>query len=254
MLRQVGNTIRARCNGQTAPSGRMASSLVRLFRHTTRRRACTGWPELGCVMDIRRLQDRTSRGMGIAARKYGAPFALYRPKGANQPLGAHNKVRDIAVALRPAGRWTGNGRATAIWDATLDSSYTVEGDYLAGSEGTFFIATQRAASPVICVLTNCRVTMIRPSFATQGGYSGLYSTGGAAVIRDWPAHSTRIPSLEAINRQATPIATETLLLPKLPVSVCVGDVVMDGSDGSAVVMNAEQTALGWRVTARAATS
>ena len=205
------------------------------------------------MMDIRRLQDRISQGMGLAARKYGAPFALYRPTGANQPLGAHNKILDILVALRPVGRWTGNSRGTAIWDATLDSSYTAEGDYLAGDQGTFFIATQRPALPVTCVLTNCRLTMIRPSFATQGGYSGLYSTGGTAVIRDWPAHSTGVPNVEAIDRETPLVATETLWLPRLPTPVCIGDVVTGGSGASAVVVNAEQTAMGWRVTARAAT-
>ena len=198
-------------------------------------------------MNIDRLQDRISYGMGAAARKLGSPCTVYRPLGPVGPLRPHNKLIEVSVAFHPIGRDAGGVRAAFAWEATFDSHYTAEGDYLVGDQGTFFVAMQWPALPVKCILTNQVVTIVRPSFAAQGGYSGLCATGGAVVISQWPGHLDLATSASSSAKGPIVSTSGCLLLPKLPTSIEVADVITDEAGTSYIVQSAEQTATGWRV-------
>ena len=204
-------------------------------------------------MNIDRLQDRIAMGLGVAARKTGGSCAVYRPTGIDQPLREHNRVIELFASFQPAGHGTSGGRDAAIWLATYDSHYTSEGDYLVGNQGTFFVAMQRPALPIKCVLTNVNVSILRPSFAAQGGYNGLYTTGGTLIINSWPG--CFIASENSVSAGAGPvlITTRTLLLPQLPAAIHVADLVTDDTGASYAVVSSEQNAMGWRLVTRTGT-
>ena len=192
-------------------------------------------------------------GMGAAARRSGEPYAVFRPAGIDQPLREHNRVMELRAALQPAGRATSSGRGAVVWDATYDSHYTAEGDYLVGNQNTFFIASQRPALPIKCVLTNCRVTILRPSFAKQGGYNGLSVTGGTVVVSRWPGCLTVGQSSAPTGSGPVLTTMHTLLLPRLPAAIQAADVVTDDTGTSYTVVSTEQNAMGWRVATRVGT-
>ena len=204
-------------------------------------------------MDVVRLQDRISFGMGAAARRLGSACTVYRPSGSDQPLGEHNRVIELPVAFQPLGRGMTGGRAAVVWEATFDSRYTHEGDYLVAAGGKFFVAMQQPACPVRCVLTNRIITISRPAFAAQGGYNGLHSAGAIVILNNWPGYLDGGQGGAFSDHGPVVQTSRVLLLPRLPSAVEVADVITDDMGGSCTVVCAEQNAMGWRVLARAVT-
>ena len=204
-------------------------------------------------MNIDHLQDRISMGMGAAARRMGESYTVFRPAGIDRPLREHNRIIDLLAAFQPVGHGTSSGRGAVVWDATYDGHYTTEGDYLVNKQNIFFVASQRAALPIKCVLSNCTVTISRPAFAEQGSYNGFYATNGAVVISGWPGCFASGQSSVSVGAGPVLITTRTLLLPRLPVAIQTADVVTDGSGASCVVVSAEQNAMGWRLVTRLGT-
>jgi hypothetical protein len=203
-------------------------------------------------MDSWLLQNMIAKGMGVAARKLGRPFNVYRPDGAMQPLAPRNRaIKLFAVFQAEDGAPHAPDYGEALWQGIFDSVYTRVGDYLVGETETYFVAGQKPALPVQCVLTNRVVTVVRPAPAAQGGYSGFYATSGEPVIMEWPCSL-----LEAGGRGGGAGPNETrfgnwmILLPALPVPIEVADVVSDECGGTYVVSAAEQSTLGWRLLVR----
>jgi hypothetical protein len=200
-------------------------------------------------MDARILQDRISKGMGVAARRSGVAAGLFRPKGIVAPLSARNKVIELPVVFLPNGGAVSYGQA--LWRGIYDASYSRAGDYLVGLERTFFVACQLPGLPVECVLTNRVISIVRPLPAVQSGYSGFFAEPGAVVITQWPA------SLLESGGHGNPgepgkarLGNWTLLLPSGIAAPQVGDVVNDDLGGVYAVGIAEQGALGWRLLVR----
>jgi len=203
-------------------------------------------------MDSWSLQNLIAKGMGVAARKLGRPFNVYRPDGPQQPLAPQNRVIKLFAAFQAEG---GTGRAPdygeALWQGTFDAAYTRVGDYLVGETETYFVAAQKPALPVQCVLTNHVATVVRATPAAQGGYSGFFATSGMPVIVGWPCSL-----LENGGRSTGAGPHETrfgnwlMLLPTLPVAIEVADVVSDECGGTYVVNTAEHSTLGWRLIVR----
>ena len=223
---------------------------MRLSRHSAGRGTWTGWFELDSVMDVGRLQDKIAKGMGVAARKIGGSSVVYRPHGVQCPIGERNRIIKLLAAFEPEG---GSSRAIvqAMWRGTFDSLYTRPGDYLVGSEQTFFIGNQMANLPLICILTNGVVRLQRPSFAIQGGYSGLHESATTDIAVGWPASLLESGGQpDAATTAKGRFGEWTLLLPRLPISPQVADVVSDEAGATYVVGAAEQSVLGWRMLVR----
>lgn len=199
-------------------------------------------------MDAQTLQDRISKGMGLAARRAGCAFTVYRPRDAADPLGARNRVIDL-WAMFTAGR-SGNS-SSAVWEGVYDFSYTQPGDYLVGADGTYFVASQRPGLPVLCVLTNRVVSLVRPLPAMQGGYGGFFAVPGESLIVSWPACLLEAGGHAEVGRAGeTRFGSWSLMLPVLPLAPQIADVVSDDLGGAYVVGSAEQNALGWRLLVR----
>jgi hypothetical protein len=204
-------------------------------------------------MDGQTLQNLITKGMGVAGRMLGSPFVVYRPRGINAPLSSQNRVIELSAAFSAEG--SGLPRAPdygqALWWGTYDASYTRAGDYLVGCDKTYFVAAQAVGLPVQCILTNRMITIVRPLAAGQGGYSGFFASPGEMIIGDWPASVLESGNHSpALRPGETRLANWELLLPALPTSLQVADVVTDDLGVSYVVGLAEQSTLGWRVALR----
>ena len=204
-------------------------------------------------MDGWTLQNRISKGMGVAARRSGTPFTIYRPCGAIQPLAAQNRVLQLYAAFYP-GNSGGKGGADygrPLWRGVYDAFYTQAGDYLVSRDNTYFVASQQVGLPVQCVRTNRVVSLVRPTPATQGGYSGFYATPGDTVLAEWPASLLADGGrADEVKVGETRLGVWTLLLPTLPVCPQTADVVSDDAGGVYAVGSAEESVLGWRLAVR----
>ena len=203
-------------------------------------------------MDGITLQDRINRGMGVAARRIGSPYTVYRPAGPVNPILSRNFVISLSAAFSAGDdnfrKADSVGRSQ--WLGVFDAAYTLPGDYLVGRAGVFFIASQVPLLPVQCVKTNRVVTVTRPAPPAPGGYSGLISGAHELVLRGWPASVLALTTRVSGNLPETRFGSWNLLLPLLPVSPQAADVVSDDTGRNFVVGSAEQSGLGWRLTLR----
>ena len=185
-------------------------------------------------MDHATLQDRLSRGMGAAARVFGAEYDLHRPEGPGNPVRLGTRVLRLHAAFdggdpgyrRPPGFERG-------LRGTFDAAYVRAGDYLVGPRGTLFVAALPPLGRPLCVLCNGVLDLVRPG---GPGVPGLNGYGGAGpdlpVLRGWPA--LLLPA--------------GALLPAGPAEVRVGDWLH--APGLRMrVERAERSEFGWRIAA-----
>ena len=209
-------------------------------------------------MDNSRLKDLISSGLGRAARHIGANYDAFRPVSADLPLKPANRYLRLPAAFSSdtSDFHKSVGYGHASWSGVFDSAYTQVGDYLQGSEGTFFIAAQQSLLPTLCILTNGVVSVFRSSLSqTIGptGYSGVTRSTLTRVLTDWPASilagkvsgSGDLPS-----EAATPFWN--ILLPRTPVAIQAADLLHDARGLAYVVASTELSALGWRLIAKQA--
>ncbi len=203
-------------------------------------------------MDASALQDKVARGLGIAARKLGSICVVYRPKRTSPPLDDRNRIIKLFAAFEPEGAaGQGSVRFQPLWRGVFDASYTSPGDYIVGPDNTYFVGVQTPTQPIQCVLTNRRVTLVRPGLSSQGGYSGLYASGGQAVLTGWPA-ALFADGLGTRNTKvgSSGLGSWRVLLPELPATPRIADVVTDDLGSTYIVDTAEQNSLGWQLLVR----
>ena len=203
-------------------------------------------------MDARTLQDRISKGLGVAARRCGTPYTVYRPSGVLQPISPSRRVIDLLALFTPGAAGAGRAAAygQALWQGVFDASYTQAGDYLVGERDTYFVAVQTPGAPVQCVQANRVVTLVRPTSAMQGGYSGFFATPGETVVTLWPGSLLEAGWHGGSRVGETRFGGWTLLLPRLPATPQTADVVSDDLGGVYTVGSAEETVFGWRLLLR----
>ena len=203
-------------------------------------------------MDASKLQNIIARGMGVAARKVGAQFTVFRPNGPNTPTDSRNRIIRLNAVFQSAnGSSSQTAHAAAIWRGIFDSCYTRPGDYLVGADQTFFVGTSLPMEAPPCVVTNAVVDVVRPSFAAQGGYSGLYAAAGESVLTGWPASLIEDSGSMATVKAGSPsYGRWTVLLPLSACELRAGDVVTNQSGSSLTVVSAEGNLLGWKLLAR----
>jgi hypothetical protein len=199
-------------------------------------------------MDGTTLQDRIAKGLGVAARKVGASCIVYRPQGWRQPIVEHNRVIRLSAAFSPAARGFNGGEVLPVWQGIFDSAYTQAGDYLVGASATYFICSQVVGLSLPCVLTNRVISLARPTLVSQGGYSGAYASDDSCILERWPACVIERGSAWNVSKGgATGYVGWLVLLPPLPVTPRVADLMSDDAGSSYVVSAAEPGALGWRL-------
>ena len=205
-----------------------------------------------------RLQDRIARGLGTAARHIGSSYDAFRAVSAHHPLADANRFLRLPAAFnaddRKFRRPTGYGRAT--WYGIFDSAYTQPGDYLRGELGTFFVASQTALLPSLCVLANRVLTVSRPAAPTSAGvnaYGGVLTSTATTLLTGWPGSVLMAGSGApgSLPSDAN-IPSWTVLLPDTPIILRPADVIRDDLGRSYVIGTCEYSSLGWRILAKQA--
>jgi hypothetical protein len=209
------------------------------------------------------LQDRLYKGLNRAARAIGADTYAYRPSGPIHPLNPINRFLRLRAAFSAEdGKFLHpNKYGDALWYGVFDAAYTRPGDYLVQGDTTWFIAAQQHLLPVLCVQTNRVVSFFRPAAPSVAGindYGGIISATNSPLLIGWPASvlgATGKGHPEAQLPADISVPYWTLLLPAWPgIDLLPADLIDDDIGRSAVVAAAELTDLGWRVTARQATT
>lgn len=211
----------------------------------------------------RKAQDRFYLGLGACARHTGELGDAFRPCGSSDPLDHKNRFLRLPLAFVPA-RGSGNHTnvyGEALWHGLFDASYTRPGDYLVASAGTYFIASQAPLLPVLCVRTNRTISFSRASIQTNpalNGYGGYTANARLTLMDKWPASvlgegvSAGSPAGLPTD-QAVPIWD--VLLPSIAdILLSPGDIVTDDLGRTAIIAGSELTDLGWRISAKMATT
>ena len=218
-------------------------------------------------MDQASIQDRISRGLGIAARSLGARADAYRPRGPDDPLDTQNRFLRLPAAFSaPDGNFRKpSGYGAALWHGVFDSIYTRPGDYLVQGGQTWFVAAQQPLLPALCVQTNRVVSFARPAAPGNVGansYGGVQLTTATPLLTGWPASvlgfaGSGTPDANLPGDASVPYWT--VLLPGA-ISLSAGvilrpaDLMTDELGRTATVSAAELTDLGWRLTVKQATT
>jgi len=208
-------------------------------------------------MDGGRLQNLINKGMGVGARRLGTPFVVYRPRTALQPLGSRNRIIQLYCAFNAQDerfrRVSGYGGA--LWWGVFDGLYTCTGDYLVGNDLSgnrlvYFVAAQQPLLPAQCVRTNAIVSILRPPAPAQGGYGGFVAGEAVAIIGGWPASILSEGAHVSGVLPETKFGNWVVLLPCLPATAFVGDVIADDIGRSFLIASVETSDMGVRIIAR----
>jgi len=210
-----------------------------------------------------KLQDRLYLGLGRSARTIGRSADAYRPKGPFAPLDPTNRFLRLPATFVSA---KGNPARTvaygeSLWHGIFDGSYTRVGDYLVTPTGIFFVASQAPLLPILCVRANRTISVARPNMqsATADNAYGGYTAGQSSILMtDWPASvlgenrssasATNLPTDQTIPYW------EIFMPAQAGITVSPGDIVTDDLGRTAIVAGSELTDLGWRITAKMATT
>ncbi len=202
-------------------------------------------------------------GMNIAARTIGAITHLYRPRSVDNPLHPTNRILRMHAAFMPRRGTiiTGNGYGEALWRGLFDAAYTQAGDYLVQPDRTLFIASQQGLTEPLCVQTNRAITISRaapPGTLGAVPYGGMIAGNSMVLLENWPA------SVLGISHNGRPTAGLpndvsaafwTVLMPAWDgIRLQTGDLYTDDLGRSAIIVSSELTDMGWRLTAKQATT
>ncbi|MDR3532821.1 MAG: hypothetical protein P4L90_19985 [Rhodopila sp.] len=214
-------------------------------------------------MNGRKLHDRLYLGLGLSARHIGQSADAFRPKGPFRPLDKQNRFLRLPATFVSAKGNDGrtNVYGEVLWHGIFDASYTRPGDYLVLETGIYFVASQVPLLPVLCVGTNRTISVARPNMQTgtaTNSYGGYTSNSSLTLMEGWPA------SVLGENKSSAPVvnlpADQTVpywnVLVPAPAGITLspGDLINDDLGRTAVIAGSELTDLGWRLSAKMATT
>lgn len=215
-------------------------------------------------MDAVRLEDRVRWGLNVAARRVGVSTDAYRPVGPADPLALTNRFLRLHVAFMSVrgGFARANFYGNSLWYGIFDAAYTQPGDYLVQDEGTWFIASQHRLLPVLCVRADRVVSFNRPKTPSTTGastYGGITAANVTPLMINWPASVVTASNggrpLVNLPSDNSTVPYWTVLLPVSPeVVLRPTDLMSDDLGRNAVVMAAELSELGWRLTVKQVTT
>lgn len=214
-------------------------------------------------MNGRKLQDRLYLGLGISARLVGQFADAFRPAGVDNPLSSQNRFLRLPATFISSGGDEGrtNSYGNALWQGIFDASYTRVSDYLVTPAGTFFVASQDHLLPILCVRTNRTICIMHPSMQTNianNTYGGYTSGRSTTLMNHWPAS---VLGENKSSHSAADLPTDQLipywnvLVPSvLGVVLSTGDIITDDLGRTGMINGSELTNLGWRISAKMATT
>jgi hypothetical protein len=207
-------------------------------------------------MDGVRLADRLAYGAGCAARRIGFLHDAYRPDGPEAPVDLAKRFLRLSVAyVLPGGSVAApGGFGVPFRQAWADWSYLRTGDYLAGAEGTAFVAAIEPPKPMMVVMTNTVVSLARPATPVLAGlnqYGAVLPGTQTMLISGFPA-SLLVGGIGDRTKAGLPDDTKvpgfTALLPAVgDVQPHVADILLNDRGERFVVIAVEQIFSVWRL-------
>lgn len=210
------------------------------------------------------IANKIWKGIGKAANKIGFPTVVYRPLTAFDPIDDPNiATRTPASFALDANYLATNNYGKAVWRVLVDGTKVRVGDYLVTTlpDGvkTFFIIQRHPDLPIACVLCNSLISVTRAKQLNAAGandYMGNTKAGETAVMTEWPASllEGRIGREEVKLPGDVGDPTFRVLLPAFPgLEIKSRDILTEVGISNPprrfVVISAEISELGWRMTA-----
>ena len=204
------------------------------------------------------LQNLIYAGYAKGALRIGTPYAQYRPVSTAGAL--TNQIGTIPAAFDSKPDFSfgkPNLYPTAIWYALVNGAVVQPADYFVGVGGTFFIAGMQALLPIIAIGCNRTLSLYRPQQQTGVGalpYGGETVANQVLLASNYPA-SVLQGSKGEKSMVNLPGDVRSpwwqVLLPNLPGAVLIrnDDIITDDLSKRYKVSSAEQSELGWRITA-----
>ena len=202
------------------------------------------------------MADRLAYGAGCAARRAGFLHDAYRPDGPAAPLTLEKRFLRLCVALaQPGGSMSSPaGFGAPFRQAWADWSYLQVGDYLAGPEGVLFVAGIEPPKPMLVVMTNMVVDLVRAAAPVQAGlnhYGAMTPDNEQVLLKGFPA-SLLLGGVSDRTRAGLPGDTKlpgfTALLPAVPgVRPTLSDMLLDERGDRFVICAVEQMDAVWRL-------
>lgn len=210
-------------------------------------------------MDAATLQQKIYQGYAKAALRIGYMTDVYRPVNAFNPLSLGNKITSINASFNAESMTYNrpNKYAHPTWFGVFDGSKTKVGDILTNAQdGTYYVAAQQTALPILLVQTNRTINVLRPQQQTGVGavnYNGDTVATETQIMTGWPA-SVLIGTKGEKSQVSLPGDTRSpwwaILMPAVPgVNIRHGDILTDDLNRRYVCASVELTDLGYRMTA-----
>jgi hypothetical protein len=206
-------------------------------------------------MDGVRLADRLAYGAGCAARRTGFLHDAYRPDGPAMPVEPGKRFLRLAVVFVLPGGSVAAPSAFAVpfRQAWADWSYLETGDYLAGPEGTVFVAEIEPPKPMLVVMTNATVSLVRPGPAVMAGlnpYNAVLTNTEEVLVQGFPA-SLLVGGVGDRTKVGLPDDTRlpgfVAMLPYVhSVMPRVADILLDDLDRRFIITSVEKISSVWR--------
>jgi hypothetical protein len=207
------------------------------------------------------LQAKLYASYASAAARIGLNADQYRATSSSNPLAPANKLRSMAASFNAQDMFYAKpaGYGDASWYGVFDGRLTQPGDYLVATSGTWFIAAQQQALPMLCVQCTNSVDIKRPQGQTGVGalpYGGDIDANETLLMGQWPCSILHkgggAPGEGILPGDAKSAQWQVLLPAYAGVTLRYGDIISDNQARRMTVASAELTPLGWRLIAQEA--
>lgn len=214
-------------------------------------------------MNAAKIEAKIQRGNGKAAKILGVVCDQYRA-ATSGPVMVTTNLLGIVMARFDQdfqfGARKPNLYGHPTWGVLADRTMLAVGDYLIGSEGTFFLIAQQSLLPTAAVSCNRVISISRPTGPTPGSnaYGGV--NNHTPIVTSWPASVLQGTKGERGDVQLpgdVRMPWVSILIPAPPgVQIRFGDVVTDDQATPIryTISGAELTDLGYRITAAQTTA
>ena len=204
------------------------------------------------------IQAAIYQGFGLAALVLGKPCTQYRPNGSGPPIVSGNIIQTLQAAFTTDAAYSFKQPSKynkAEWFGLFDPTLFGVGDYIVGTDGTFFLASMESLTSVLVMKCNNVLTLSRPTFADAAGANAPW---GDSVGTNEPILLTSWPAVTLIGGRAEGGAVDlpddvrmsgwVVFLPLTPgIVIREADVLTDTNGLRRIVSGAEFTTRGWRL-------
>ncbi|KAF1009487.1 MAG: hypothetical protein GAK28_00125 [Luteibacter sp.] len=210
-------------------------------------------------MDGVKLQGKVYAGYAQAAKRIGLPFQQYRTTSTSGAIVPAALIGTVVASFNAQDMKYGkpNAYGKPLWYCLADGRVLSPGDYLVNAASTYFIAGMQPLLPILAVDCNRMLSFYRPQQQPTvgiGAYGGNTAENQQLIATGFPASVLQGTKGER-NEVGLPGDVKTpwwaILLPALPgnAQLRADDVAIDENGRRYVLASAEQTDLGWRLTA-----